>query len=91
MSKLITIKVNIMDGAGGVFIDLGLGEDKIRHITSSMNYNVYLETGHYVATLAGSAPTNGSITLSAWDGNSVLKSVSFPQSTFTGFLIFDVK
>jgi hypothetical protein len=91
MTKQITIKVDIVGGAGGVFIDLGIGEDKIRHIVSSTEYAVALEPGHYIAVCAGSEPTNGSLSIQVLDGNTILKSVTFTQPAFVGFLIFDVK
>jgi hypothetical protein len=91
MSKFIKVKVDIVGGAGGVFVDLDIGEDKVRHITSSSEYIVELKDRHYVAIVAGSGPSHGSLSITVLDGKKVLDSVKFTQPTFTGFLIFDVK
>lgn len=88
----ITFNVIFKNGAGGVYFN-GENIPENKFISSDMSdksFSVDQNVGHHITTVAGSAPSGGSLIIEVKKGNTLLKSEEFKQATFSGFLVYNI-
>jgi hypothetical protein len=88
----VTFNVIFKDGAGGVFFH-GQNIPDNKFISSRMktkSFTVDQDFGHHISTVAGSAPSGGSVIIEVKKGDTLLTKEEFKQATFGGFLVYNV-
>lgn len=84
----ITVRVTIRGGAGGVSVSI---RGNLMAFEKSGRQTLTLEKGFHIGGVSGSAPPEGSVTITVLQGDNVLDRESFKSPVFAGFLHFEVE
>ena len=91
----ITFTVNFYSGAGGIYFH-GENIKDNKYISSAMSdksFSVQQTAGHQIVTVAGSAPSDGKLTVKVSQGAKILSPASdnvFDKMTFSGFIVYTI-
>jgi hypothetical protein len=91
----ITFTVNFYSGAGGIYFH-GENIPDNKYISSAMadkTFSIQQTAGHQVVTVAGSAPSEGKLTVEVSQGIKVLSPAgdnAFDKMTFSGFIVYTI-
>jgi hypothetical protein len=91
----ITFTVDFYSGSGGIYFH-GENIPDNKYISSAMNdktFSVQQSVGHQIVTVAGSAPSDGKLTVQVSQGTKVLSPANdnvFDKMTFSGFIVYGI-
>jgi hypothetical protein len=85
----VNFTVTIMGGTGiGVFIKV---DKNLMHFDTSGNKTLELDPDDYIAQVAGSEPSDGTVQITIAQNGKVLREAKFTQPSFWALMPFTVK